>query len=199
LFRHVNGCTEIAVLTEESAGLTRLEWKPLESVENTQGTEGIEVKWSPVGSIMPRNGLDTEFAVIHPGERLLHNEMITLTLPEALQVRIGQVLPTTLRVSTYGVKGLKFKDIKVDSIAKGTPVPATLSFKVDILPEQSIRFYRLRFPISGKARRLARWEHSLRKRPIITTIIGGTTLILLVLLTRKILFPRRLRSRGYSG
>ena len=199
LFRHVNGCTEIAVLTEGSAGLTRLEWKPLESVENTQGTEGIEVKWSPVGSIMPRNGLDTEFAVIHPGERLLHNEMITLTLPEALQVRIGQVLPTTLRVSTYGVKGLKFKDIKVDSIAKGTPVPATLSFKVDILPEQSIRFYRLRFPISGKARRLARWEHSLRKRPIITTIIGGTTLILLVLLTRKIFFPRRLRSRGYSG
>jgi hypothetical protein len=199
LLRRVNGRAEIAILMEGSAGLTRLEWKPLESVENTQGTEGIEVKWSPVGSIMPRNGLDTEFAVIHPGEKLIRNEMITLRLPEALRARIGRVLPTTLRVSTYGLKGLKFKDIEVDSIAKDTPVPATLSFKVDILPGQSIRFYRLRFPISEKAGRLARWEHSLRKRPIITAVIGAATLIILALLTRKILFPRKLRPGGHPG
>jgi hypothetical protein len=193
LLRRRNGKTEVAILMEESPGDARLEWKPLPSIENRQVPEAIEVKWSPVGSIMPRNDLDTEFAVIHPSEKMLRDVTITVPLPGVLRHRIGQALPTTLRVSTYGVKGLKFKDIRVESIPKDASVPTSISFRVDVLPGQSIRFYRLRFPVPEKPGHLARWKQSLKKRPIITTIIGAAALIILGLLTRKILFPRRQR------
>ena len=129
------------------------------------------------------------------GWKTVRNEPITLKLPEEMRGRIGQALPTTMRVSTYGVKGLKFKDIHVESIPRDAPVPSNISFKVDVLPSQSIRFYRLRFPIPEKPRQSARWIQSLRKRPIITTIIGASSLIVLAFLARKILLLRRQRQR----
>jgi hypothetical protein len=193
LMRRRNGKTEVAISTEEGTGESRLEWKPLQPMESPKGPESLEAKWSPVGSIMPRNGLDTEFALINPDEKMLRDVTIALPLPGALRHRIGQALPTILRVSTYGVKGLKFKDIQVESIPKDASVPTSISLKVDILPGQSIRFYRLRFPVPEKPGYLARWKQSLRKRPIITTIVGAAALIILGLLTRKIVSSRRKR------
>ena len=195
LLRHHNGKTEAAILTEQGPRESRLEWKPLPSIEDGQASESVEIKWSPVGSTMPRNGLDTEFAVIHPGKNVLWDVMITVPLPGVLRQRIGQGLPTTMRVSTYGVKGLKFKDIHVESIPRDAPVPPNISFKVDVLPSQSIRFYRLRFPIPEKPGQLPRLIQSLRKRPIITMIIGASSLIVLAFLARKILLLQRQRQR----
>jgi len=193
LMRRRNGKTEVAISTEGGTGESRLEWKPLQPVESPKGPESLEAKWSPVGSIMPRNGLDTEFALINPDEKMLRDVTIPLPLPGALRHRISQALPTTLRVSAYGVKGLKFKDIQVESIPKDASVPTSISLKVDILPGQSIRFYRLRFPVPEKHGRLARWTKSLRKRPITTGIMGVAALVILGLLTRKIVSSRRRR------
>ena len=194
LMRRRSGKAEVAILTEEGTEESRLEWKPLQPMESPKGPGSLEAKWSPVGSIMPRNGLDSEFALVHPGEEMLRDTTITIPLPGALRHRIGQALPTTMRVSTYGVKGLKFKEIHVESIPKDASVPTSISFKVDILPGQSIRFYRLRFPVPEKPGYPARWKQSLRKRPIMTTIVGAAALIILgLLITRKIVSSRRQR------
>jgi len=183
LTRHRNNRTEIAILKGNSEGKTRLEWKPLPSIEEPQISESMMVRWSPVGSTMPRNGLDTEFAIVNSKKEMIRDKLITVTLPEELRARLGRALPTTLRVSTYGVKGLKFEDLKSETFPKGASIPTGISFKVDFLPGQSIRFYRLRFPIKEKLGRLARLQQSLLKRPFLAAGMGVAVLVVMVFLT----------------
>jgi hypothetical protein len=192
LLRRRNGKPEAAVMMEGRSRESTLQWKPLQPAEDLPVTGGVDVRWGRVGSVNPRgNGLDTEFAVIHPEENALQNETVTLPLPEELQSRIGQILPATLRISTYGVKGLKFKDIKEVLITKDTPRPITLSFQVDLLRGQSFQFYRLRFPPKKKNGRLDRWQQSLRKRPIAIAVIAVSGVILVALLAKKTIQRRR--------
>ena len=196
LLRRRNGKTEMALIPEGISRGRRLDWKPWSSVENPQGPGTIDVKWGPVGSIMPRNRLDTEFAILNRGEKMLWEETILLPLPEALWSRIDKGRPSHLWITTYGVKGLKFKDIKVEKFIKGRPIPPRLSIEIDKLPGQSIRFYRLRFPISEKPKGLlSRWIQSLRKRPFLTLALGIMALMMTLLFTRKY-YLRRWRGKG---
>jgi len=75
-------------------------FKKLTSWEGSQISETLMVRWGLIGSTMPQNGLDTEFAIVHAGEEMLRDQTVKVTLPEALRVRISQALPTTMRVST---------------------------------------------------------------------------------------------------
>jgi len=155
-------------------------------VEAPPVTRGTRVLWGGWGGVNPRgNGLDTEFAVIHSGENALQNETVTVVLPEELQSRVRQILPAILLVSISGVKGLKFKDIKDVLITKDTPQPITLSFQVDMMRDQSVQFYRLRFPPKKRIGRLERWQQSLRKHLLAVTVIAAAVVLLVVFLATK--------------
>jgi len=172
LMRNRKGSREVAILMKESSGENRLEWKPMSLRDDPDQQKSLQVRWSPIGSIMPRNGLDTEFALINPGEKMVVDEPFALILPETLRSRIGQTLPTTLRVSIAGVKGLKFQEIKTEIIHQKGPIPNSISFQVERLPPKSIQFYRLRFPIEKKTSRLDRLLRSLKKRRWVMVGIG---------------------------
>jgi hypothetical protein len=126
---------------------------------------------------------------------MIVDEPIKLPLPEELRSGIGKSLPTTLRVSISGIKGLKFKDIKTDSIPTNGPIPTEVSFKIDRLPGHSIQFYRLRFPIPEKANRKSHLQKFVYKRAFVIPTLVIAALATLFLLRRRIPLLNRKPSR----
>ena len=181
LFREIHGKKEFAILGEAPSGKATLEWNPLPSVEEPGEPSGIDVKWGLVGGLSSRNQTDTEFAVLYPGKSMLYQESIAVNVPQGLQSRIRKSLPTLLRLSAAGVKGLEFKELLSRQILQDASVPTLLSFKVDRFPAQSIRFFRLRFPAGEKRGVFGRWERSIRKRPWLAGCLGVIAVVAAIL------------------
>jgi hypothetical protein len=177
LFRSRKGQPEIAVWDGPKSGVERLEWKPeAEILEQGEKSTSVMVKWGAVGKAMPRNQLDTEFAIINAGRQSIIRDTITIHLPEELRARMKKMLPLELRTSLYGVKGLKFKDLRVISLNTGSAPPGEIPVPVDRLPAQSVQFYRLRFPIPEKPAGTARLYDRFKKHPY--TAAGGMIAVL---------------------